>query len=291
MSKILVTGATGTVGAEVVRALVKKGETVHVAARDAKKAEGRFPGATPVSFDWDKPDTIAAAVKGVDAVFLLTPFTDIAVGYAKTLVEAAKAAGVKKLVKLSAVGAETEGIQLAKWHRDAERAVEGSGLAWVTLRPSFFMSNFVAFYPPDREGVIYLPTGNGKASWVDVRDIADVAAEVLTRPDWDGQALTLTGAQALSVADVATVLSKHAGRPIRHVDVSVEAARGAMAGLGMEAWMVDAMLDLHMVLKNDWAAGITSVVEDVTGHGPRRFDAFAKENASAFATTSGDHEK
>jgi uncharacterized protein YbjT (DUF2867 family) len=125
-----------------------------------------------VRFDWDDATSVEAAVKGVDAIFLLTPFTDVAVGYAKTLVAAAKAAGVKKIVKLSAVGAETEGIQLAKWHREAERAVEGSGLAWVVLRPSFFMTNFVAFYPPDKEGVI--PAGgNGKAAWIDPRDIAD----------------------------------------------------------------------------------------------------------------------
>ncbi len=282
MSKILVTGATGTVGAEIVKALLKKGESVAVAARDLDKAKLRFPGATPVRFDWDDATSVEAAVKGVDAIFLLTPFTDVAVGYAKTLVAAAKAAGVKKIVKLSAVGAETEGIQLAKWHREAERAVEGSGLAWVVLRPSFFMTNFVAFYPPDKEGVIYLPTGNGKAAWIDPRDIADVAAEALTRADWDRQALTLTGSEALSVGDVAAALSKHAGRAIKHVDVPVEAARAALKGFGMQDWMVDAMLDLHMVLKNDWAAGTTSVVRDVTGHAPRTFDAFAKENAAAF---------
>jgi uncharacterized protein YbjT (DUF2867 family) len=280
---ILVTGATGTVGAEVVRALAQKpGVTLRVASRGAKRT-GEIPaGAEVVDFDWEDAAKVAAAVKGVDAVFLLTPFVDVAVSYAKTLVDAAKAAGVKKIVKLSAAGAESEAIQLAKWHRAAERLVEGSGLAWVVLRPNFYMSNFVAYYPPDKEGAIYLPTGAGKAAWVHPRDIGAVAAEALTRADWDGKALDITGPEALSVGDVAKILAEVSGRSVSHVDIPEESAKQAMVGMALPAWMIQGMLDLHGVIKNGWAAGTSSVVKDVTGRAPASFAVFARENAARF---------
>jgi uncharacterized protein YbjT (DUF2867 family) len=283
MTTILVTGATGTIGAEVVRALAQKpGVALRVASRGGKRAGDLPPGAEVVDFDWEDAAKVASAVKGVDAVFLLTPFVDVAVSYVKTLVDAAKAAGVKKIVKLSAAGAESEAIQIARWHREAERLVEASGLAWVLLRPNFYMTNFVSYYPPDKEGALYLPTGAGKAAWVHPRDVADVAAEALTRPDWDGKALDVTGPEALSVGDIATILSEVSGRTIKHVDIPAESAKQAMDGMGLPAWMVQGMLDLHAVVKNGYAAGTSTVVKDATGRPPTSFAAFARENAARF---------
>jgi len=281
MKTILVTGSTGTVGSSLVEALAKKSDvTLRVATRDPSK---HIPAGEPVAFAWDDAQKLAAAVKGADVVFVLTPFVDVAVEYTKNLVEAAKASGVKKLVKLSAAGALEEGSQLSKWHRDAERLLEASGLAWVTLRPNFFMSNFVHYYPPDASGAIYLPTGEGKAAWVHPLDIGEVAAEAILRSDYDGKALDITGPAALSVADVAAVLSEASGRAIKHVDVPAEAARAAMDGMHMPDWMVQGMLDLHDVIKHNRAAATTSVVQDVTGLAPRSFAEFAREQRAAFA--------
>jgi uncharacterized protein YbjT (DUF2867 family) len=278
MQTILVTGATGTIGANVVSELVKLGNVkVRVATRDVKKAPA---GAEAVDFDWDKPDSIAAAVKGADAVFLLTPFVENPVPYAKALVDAARAAGVKKIVKLSAAGADNPTFPAIKHHTDAEQLVEASGAKWVHLRPNFFMTNFIGYYPPDAEGMIYMPTGNGKVSWIDPRDIGEVAARVLTRPDWDNRALSLDGGEALSAGDVAQAIADATGRTIRYVDVPEAAARSAMEGMKLPAWMIDSMMSLHNVIKQGWAAGTSTAVEDVTGHAPRTFAAFAKENAS-----------
>ena len=256
---------------------------VRVAVRDRAKAKDLPQNAEAVDFTWEDDAKIDAALRGVDAAFLLTPFTDTAVEAAKRFVDAAKAAGVKKLVKLSAAGAEQEGSQLSRWHRDIERLVEGSGLAWVVLRPNFYTTNFIAYYPPDAEGAIYLPTADGKASWIDPRDIAAVGAKVLVDGTWDGKALELSGPEALSVGEVAERLSAASGRAIRHVDVPEEAAKSAMEGMSMPGWMVEGMLDLHRVIKNSWAAGVTTTVKDVTGVAPRSFATFAKDNASAFA--------
>src|SRR6185436_15409273 len=116
----------------------------------------------------------------------------------------------------------------------------------------------------------------------DPRDIGEVAAQVLTRPDWDNRALALDGGEALSVGDVAKVIADAAGRTIRHVDVPEATARSAMEGMQLPAWMIDSMMSLHNVIKQGWAAGTSTAVQDVTGHAPRTFAAFAKENASAW---------
>ena len=280
MQTILVTGATGTIGSNVVSELQKLGGArIRVAVRDREKAPA---GTEAVPLDWEKPETVAAAVKGADAVFLLTPFVENSVPYAKALVDAAKAAGVKKIVKLSAAGAGEPGFPLIKRHAEAEQLIRESGIAWVALRPAFFMTNFIAYYGPDAEGAMYLPTGSGKAAWIDPRDIGEVAARTLLQSTWDNRALDLTGPEALSVADVAALIGKVSGRPIRHVDVPETAARSAMEGMQLPAWMVDGMLALHNVIKQGWAAAVSPAVAEVTGHPPRTFAAFAQDNAAAW---------
>lgn len=280
MQTILVTGATGTIGKNVVAELRKLGDVkVRAAARDAAKVP---PGAEHVDFAWEDPAKIAAAVAGVDAAFLLTPLVENFVPLAKAFVDACKAAGVKKIVKLSGAGAGDPGFDMIRLHAESEQLVRASGAAWVMLRPTFFMTNLVSYYPPDAEGAIYLPTGDGKAAWIDPRDIAEVAARVLTRPDWDNRALDLTGPEALSLADVAKQIAAVTGRDIRHVDVPEAAARSAMEDMKLPGWLVQGMLDLHNVLKQGWGAGVTPTVQEVTGHAPRSFAAFAKEHAAAW---------
>jgi uncharacterized protein YbjT (DUF2867 family) len=280
MQTILVTGATGTIGSNVVAELLKLPDVkVRVATRDRSKVPA---GAEGVDFAWEDTGKIAAAVKGADAVFLLTPLVENSTPFATALVDAAKAAGVKKIVKLSGAGADNPSFPLIQRHAEQEKLIAGSGMKWVALRPNFFMTNFVAYYGPDAEGAIYLPAGEGKAGWIDPRDIAEVAARTLTKPDWDNRALELSGGEALSVGDVAKQIGAATGRTIKHVDVPESAARQAMEGMQLPGWMVDGMLALHNVLKQGWAAGLSSTVKDVTGHAPRSFAAFAKENASAW---------
>src|SRR5687767_14318927 len=134
MQTILVTDATGTIGSNVVTELLKLGDVkVRVATRDRNKVPA---GAEAVDFDWENAATIAAAVKGADAVFLLTPLVENSTPYAAALVDAAKAAGVKKIVKLSGAGADQPGFPLIKNHADQEKLLQASGLKWVALRPN-----------------------------------------------------------------------------------------------------------------------------------------------------------
>jgi uncharacterized protein YbjT (DUF2867 family) len=286
-STILVTGATGTIGSEVVKALAAKpGVTVRVAVRSAAKAEKLLgPNVVPVDFDYEKPETIAAAVKGADRLFLLTPFSQDQVALAKVLIDAAKAAGVKHIVKLSAIGAQIEpGIQLGRWHRAVEQLVEASGIAYTFLRPANFMDNFIHYYPPAGDGNIYLPLGTGAVSYIDARDVAAVAAAALTEESHYGKAYELTGSEALTTAEAAAAIGKASGRDIHYVDVPEAAASKAMLDMQMPGWMVDGMMELHGIVKAGYASGISPLVEQLTGHAPRTFAEFTRDRAAAWTT-------
>lgn len=285
---ILVTGATGTVGTQVVRALNEKaGVQIRVGVRDlATSASLKSDRVTPVALDWSQPETVHAALAGVDRAFLLTPFVPNQVEIGMAFVDAAKKAGVRHLVKLSAIGCDIEpGIQLGRWHRAIEKHVEASGLPWTFLRPNNFMENFIGYYPPQADGNIYLPFGDASVSWIAARDIGAVAAVALTEDvsKHAGKAYTLTGSEALSVKQVAAQLSTATGRTINYVDVPEEGARNAMLAAQMPAWMVDAMMELHAIDKAGYAAEVTPVVEQLLGRAPQKLADFARENAAAWS--------
>ena len=282
--KILVTGATGTIGSQVVAELVKRGVSVRAAARGATRA--KLPsGVEGVELTLGDTASVDRVLDGVSAAFLLTPFAADQVELGKHFIDRAKAAGVKRIVKLSAIGSETEpGIQLGRWHRAVELHLEASGLEWTVLRPNNFMQNFVGYYPPDKEGTIYLPWGTGIVSFIDAVDIGRVAAVTLTEAGHTGKAHVLTGPEAFGIADAAAAIGKAAGRKITYVDVPEAAAKGAMLGLGMPEWMVDAMLELHAIDKAGYAAVVTDDVAKLTGKPPRSFADYVAENAAIWKT-------
>src|ERR671933_469429 len=186
---ILVTGATGTVGSEVVKQLLSaKGERkeedviIKAAARSANDSIFRNLGVQAIELDYNKPDTLSAALRGVDKLSLLTPFQSNMVDITSNLVNEAKKAGVKYIVKQSVLGADAEPeITPSRLHRQAEKAIEEVGIPFTFLRPNFFMQNFVTFYSNfiKTQGAFYVPAGDAKASFVDVRDIAAVAVQAL----------------------------------------------------------------------------------------------------------------
>jgi uncharacterized protein YbjT (DUF2867 family) len=284
MSKpILVTGATGTVGRDVAKQLSEKKVSVRAGVRDQAKARKQL-GAdiTFATFDFENENTFAEALEGVEKVFLLPPLMPNQVEVTNAFVDAAKRAGVRHIVKLSAMNAGTEpSFTFGKWHAAGERHIHQSGLAFTILRPNSFMQNFMNHFPP-RDGVIYLPWGNGKASFVDTRDIAAVAAEVLTGKGYEGNTYTLTGPAALGIAEVAKLLSEAAQREIKYVDVPEAAARDGMLQAGLPQWMVDALADLHASQKQDRWTAVTSDIEKVLGKPATSFEQFARDHADRF---------
>jgi uncharacterized protein YbjT (DUF2867 family) len=282
---ILVTGATGTIGSQVVTALKgREGVTVRAAVRSAAKADAiRGGGVVPVDFEFHKPELVKKALTGVDKVFLVVPFSEDQIEQGTKFIDAAQEAGVRHIVKLSALGCDmVPGIDLGRWHRIVERYLAGSGLAYTFLRPNNFMENFIKFTPPGKDGNIYLPFGQGAVSWVAGADIAAVGAAALTSPGHEAQAYTLTGPEALTTDKLAAHIGEAAGRPVRYVDVPEAAAHKGMLDAGMPGWAVDAMMALYAIDKAGYAGAVSDTVQKVTGRAPTTFAQFAQKHAAAW---------
>jgi len=285
---ILVTGATGTVGSEVVRQLSTKGETVKAAARSANDTTfEHLNGVQTVQLDLNSTSTFASAFDGVDKLFLLTPFQSNMVDLTSNLVNKAKNANVKYIVKQSVMGADAEpGITPSRLHRQAEKIIEESEIPSTFLRPNFFMQNFVNFFSRTikSQSAFYVPAGDAKVSFVDVRDIAAVAVQVLASNDGkhEGKAYNITGGEALSYGQTAEILSKQLGKKVNYVNVSDEQARKGMKDAGADEWTINSMIELFEITRAGFASAISLVIEQITGNKPISFSQFANDNAASF---------
>jgi len=283
---ILVTGATGNVGSHVVRQLSAIGVPVRAAVRSARESVSiKGPGVELVELDFNQPGSLRAAFQGVEKVFLLTPFVPDMVELAHRAVEETRNANVRLIVRLSAMGADTEpGIQLGRWHREVERAIESSRVPFTILRPNSFMQNYSNLYSATikSQNAFYLPMGEGKVSLIDVRDIAAVAVEALTQVGYDCVSYDLTGPEALSNTEIAEILSRVTGRKIRYVAVTDGEARKSMTQAGIPEWAVDALMELYAVNRAGHTAAVTPAVQQITGKKPITFARFAADHADAF---------
>jgi len=279
---ILVTSATGTIGSEIVKILKAQNVPVTGASREPAKAQAAL-GVPVAAWDWTRPQAFADALKGIQTLFLGTPpGTTDEKSYGLSAVAAAKRAGVKKIVKLSAIGIEN---MPDSPHRQIELGIEESGLQWVFLRPSFFMQNL-------NEGMvesikhascISAPCGDGKTGVIDARDIAAVAVVALTSDKLNGQGLTLTGPEALSYGEMAAQLGQAIGRTLRHDDPAPEAYTAYLLKAGMPRHYAQFMTTLYnQVVRNGYASTVTDSVQKVTGKAPIRFTQYAGDYASAF---------
>lgn len=283
---ILVIGATGTVGREVCTALAGKGHNIRAGIHTPEKAVMvQETGAEPVLVDFSKPKTLLAAMQGIDRVFLATPFSADMVRQTKTVVDACHKASIRQIVKLSVMGAEIEpGIQVGRWHREAENIIRASNIPYTFLRPNFFMQNFITYLG---KGIkdhtsIQLPAGEGKTSFIDVRDLGQVAAVCLTQPGHDNKEYTLTGPDSLSYTQAADIISMVIGPKVQYVPLSDEQAKEALLEQGMPELLAGAMLELYQQVRAGYAAEVTPWVEKLLGRKPTLFQRFVKDHRDAF---------
>ncbi len=286
---ILVTGATGTVGREVVKQLSMYDGDIRVRAGVHSVIKGenlkRLPDVEIVEIDFQDKESLHAAFTHIDKLFLITPMAEDQLEMAKTLVDEAKKTGVKHIVKLSAMGADMEpGIQLCRLHREIEKYIEDSGIKYTFLRPTSFMQNFVNYSADGikNEGKIYQPTGDGKIGYVDARDVAAVGIEALMGNGHEGRIYELTGPEAISNSEVAQILSEVTGKRIEFIDITNDEARKAMTNQEMPGWMIDTMIELYEVYKSGNANQVFDTVQAVTNRKPHTFRQFAKDYKECF---------
>ena len=282
MTRILVTGATGTVGQYLFNTLSQRSD---VEVRGGSRQGHPYGNPSLVHFDYNDRSSIQAALDGVDKVFLVTPFTANMLEMESRVIEEIGRSNVRHVVKLSIAGADaSQPTALAQVHRQLEQALEQTGKHITVLRAQSYMQNYARFMGENirAHSAFYLPLGVGRVSLVDVRDVADVAATVLTEGGHEGKAYTLTGPQPLSNYEVAHILTAVLARRINYVVVSEAQTHAGMKVAGTPEWIREAMLEWYRHQKNGLASYLTNHVEWITGHPSRSFEQFAQEYKGAF---------
>lgn len=285
MKTILITGLRGKTGRHVARAVAaRKDVTVRGAGRNIAGLDAS--GITAVRFDWEDPTTWPEAVAGVSALYLVKPKT---AEPAQTVALFLKSANpMERVVLLSEIDAGNR--DAATDERKVERIIEALPTAWTILRPNWFMQNFAEpgfFLEALRDsGEIKLPAAGQKVSFVDTRDIADVAAAALLEPGHARKHYTLTGPEALTFAEATAQIGRAAGHSIRHTDQPIEDYLKGLADKGAARKTIDYYRRIHGAIQQGRTAIISPDVERVSGHSPRRFSAFVEENRAVWRRTA-----
>lgn len=283
---ILVVGATGTVGSEVVRQLRERDVAVRALVRSPEKARDvEAAGAEAVVGDLARPETLAPALDGVDKAFMvLSPSPDQA-ELETNLVNAVAAAGGIPIVKLSVVGADPEApVRFGAQHGAVERVLADSGVPHTLLRPTDFMQNSFSWAGMIQgDGKVYTPNADAPIASIDVRDVAAVGVVALTEDGHEGKIYTLTGPEALTRQEQVNRVASAVGRDVEVIGVSSEQARDSMSEMGYPEYVVGGLYELMtLIYEPGYAAALAGGVEEATGRAPRSWDDFARDHASAW---------
>ena len=279
---ILITGANGNNGQELIRQLTAMGQRVRALVR---KPAGAATGShiELAVGDFDLPETLEAALQGVEKAFLLTPVAEHFVQWQKGFIEAAQRANVKHLVKFSGMGADASSAsELLRLHAKTDDILRNSGVPFTILQPNSFHQNILSSAGTIKaQGVFYWPLKNASQSTVDIRDISAVAAKVFTTSGHEGRTYVITGPEALTFQQAAEKLSSVLGRNIQYVDVPISAAADEMRKSGMPDWNVRAVSELLAYFATG-AATVTDTVPQLLGRAATSFEQFVKDHRGAF---------
>ena len=281
---ILVTGATGSVSSQLIQALLISKADVRLRAlvRSPQKAAPLIAsGVEAVMADLDEPESLVPIFEGVDDLWLLTPPGPRAPENNMNAIWAARNAGVKRVVRMSAIGAAYDApTRNGRLHALSDQELKASGLRWTILRPHFFMQNLLGFAAGiAASGNFYLNTAQGRLGLIDTRDIAALAAAILLDESkrHDGQIYTPTGPQSLSMPEVAEGLTSVLGKTVRFVSVPDEAVRSGSIQAGLTPWLAGMMVEYGRAYGAGWGDFTTTHVKDVTGRDARGLPEFARE--------------
>lgn len=283
---ILVTGATGNNGVEIIKRLAAQNFQVRAMVRNRDRASAiAVPHVEVVSGDFDHPETLLGALAGVERAFLLTNSSERAQAQQIAFIDAAQQSGVKQIVKLSQFAADSNSpVRFLRYHAAVEAALRSSGIAYTFLRPNLFMQGLLNFRSTiATQSTFYAAVGDAMVSVVDVRDIADVAVAALTESGHEGKSYDLTGQQALTHPEMAEYLSAAIGRRITFVDIPPKTMRETLLEIGFPVWQADGLLEDYEHYRRGEATAIASGVQDASGRNPRSFEEFARDYATMFS--------
>jgi uncharacterized protein YbjT (DUF2867 family) len=283
---ILVTGATGLNGEALVRRLSAQGTAVRALVRNAAKAAelSALPNVNIAAGDMARPETLHDALRGVDRAMLISSSDASMLEVQSNFITAAARAGVKHVVKLSGIMPELDSpFRFARMHGEIEKRLEASGMAFTHLRAGEFMPAYFRQAPAIvAKGMPFLPMENAKIASIDVEDIAEVAAIVLTHPGHEGKIYPLTGPEALTMAEVAERLSAVVGKTIRYVNIAPDDAKKAARANGVPPYLADALVELFAERRRGKEANVSAITPKILGRGPTSFAEFAARNAAIF---------
>jgi uncharacterized protein YbjT (DUF2867 family) len=281
---ILVTGASGNVGKMVLQEVAKSGAKHRAMYRSANEAAKARSGTETVIADFAKPETLKAALRGVDSVYLVcSPIPEL-VQLESNMIDACVAGGVKHVVLNSAMGAADYDKSFPSWHRIVENKLKGTRLSWTILRPNSFHQNVVAFYAPTirTQGVFYSSMRDAKNGFLDLRDIAAVAAKALAAGKHAGKIYELNGPEAISYAQLAAKVAKVSGREVNYVDIPMEAQKKAMLEQGTPEWLATALLELQQYYLSGKGGDVDGLLQELLGRAPITMEQFLAENVREF---------
>ena len=287
--KVFVIGATGTTGGATVRALRAADVDVIAGVRSiAKSGHLDRLGAVVKQVAIEDVASMTIAMRGADRLFLVTPVTQATAALTAMIVEAATAAGIRHIAKLSGLDVDAEpSFTFGRWHRDAEKLIEASGIDWTFLRPNNFMQNF--FFSAESiksQGTYYSPFGSAAISHIDARDIGEVAVKVLSTDGHAGKIYRLTGPRAITEAEACKQLSLATGKPVTCIPVTIEQAREGMVSHGMAPVVADATAELLGRMATGTASAVLPDAARLLGRPPRDFAQFANDFSSVFRSES-----
>jgi uncharacterized protein YbjT (DUF2867 family) len=282
---ILVTGSTGTIGAETVKQLAALGVKPRALARNPEKAGAMLGSSAEIAAgDLGDPAALDVALRGVERAFLIAPVAENSVELQQQFIAAARRAGIRQIVKLSALGADVDSpVAFLRWHARGRQILEGSGIPFTELLPNSFMQNLLLVASTIvTQGAFYEPAADAKISHVDARDIVAVAVKALTEEGHAGKAYTITGPEALSFDQIAATMGEVLGKAVRYVSVPPADYKQTLMQYGLPEWQADAILALNAFYREGKGAVVTNTVAEVAKKAPIAFDRFARDYADAF---------
>lgn len=285
---ILVTGATGHVGSQVVASLSQAQVACRALVRSPERADDLRGYDIDIAVgDFAEPESLDDALRGVTAALLVSPPGPQQTAQETAFIDAAARAPMPPhLVKIASIGAAPDApYYFGRTHGEIIETLRSSGVPHTVLAPNGYLQYLETHAVSiARDGVLATPGGDAEISHIDVRDVAAVAAAILTDPTGHAaKTYDLTGPAPVSYADIAEVFTRVVGRPVQYVDVPVDQARAAMLGDGMPEWLVDGILDLGAFYRTGAAAVVSGDVERLTGRGPRSVEEFIRDHPAVFA--------